>query len=187
MHRIAERPEPATAKRHSFDDHGAHSGTGFARVPGKCIARVGALAASTCERDRAHHRRICLVANGAGSAASRVCQRGAIWLRIVIHRAEIRYARQIARLNADLLRRRYVPLHKSLDCGNRRCAFLAAVATRSFTTQMRAGNEPSAGHRLIIAQNRPPSRCPRARRHDPRLWQGGHIDTYLAGSRCLAH
>ena len=48
MHRIAERPEPATAKRYSFDDHGAHSGTGFARVPGKCIAWARALAASTC-------------------------------------------------------------------------------------------------------------------------------------------
>src|SRR5262245_8864701 len=83
MHRIAERPEPATAKRHSFDDHGAHSGTGFARVPGKCIAWAGALAASTYERGRAHHRRIRLVTNGAGSAASRVCQRGAMWLRIV--------------------------------------------------------------------------------------------------------
>ena len=85
MHRIAVRPEPATAKRYSFDDHGAHSGTGFARLPGKCIAWAGALAASTCERGRAHRRRICLVTNGAGSAASRV-----MWLRIVMHRAEIR-------------------------------------------------------------------------------------------------
>src|ERR1700756_2656550 len=37
LHRIAERPEPATAKQYSFDDHGAHSRTGFARAPGKCI------------------------------------------------------------------------------------------------------------------------------------------------------
>src|SRR3954463_8106362 len=88
MHRIAERPEPATAKRYSFDDHGAHSGTGFARVPGKSIAWAGALAVSTCERGRAHHRRLDI--NGAGSADSPVCLRGAIWLRIVMHRAEIR-------------------------------------------------------------------------------------------------
>ena len=45
---------------------------------------------STCERGRAHHRRLCLVTNGAGSTASRVCQRGAMWLRIVMHRVEIR-------------------------------------------------------------------------------------------------
>src|SRR5262245_30176732 len=89
MHRVAERPESATVKRYSFDDHGAHSGTGFARVPGRCIAWAGALAASTCERGRAHHRRICLVASGAGSAASRVCQRGAMWLRIVMHRGKV--------------------------------------------------------------------------------------------------
>ena len=93
MHRIAMRSEPATAKGYSFDDHGAHSGTGFARVPGECIAWAGALAASTCERGRAHHRRICLVKNGARSAASRVYQRGAMWLRIVMHRAEIRSPR----------------------------------------------------------------------------------------------
>src|SRR5262249_50106299 len=111
MHRIAVRLEPATAKRYSFDDHGAHSWTGFPRVPGKCIAWAGALAASTCERGRAHHRRICLVTNGAGSAAPRVCQRGAMWLRIVMNRAEISLgAAQIAELNADLVRRRYVPI-----------------------------------------------------------------------------
>src|SRR6516165_2117205 len=98
MHRIAVRPEPATAKRYSFDDHGEHSGTGFARVPGKFIAWAGALAASTCERGRAHHRRICLITNGAGSAASRVCQSGAAWLRIVMHQPEIGAARQIIEL-----------------------------------------------------------------------------------------
>src|SRR5919197_3192585 len=88
MHRIAERPEPVAAKRYSFDDHGAHSRTGFARVPGKCIAWAGTLAEATCEGGRAHHRRIYLV-NGVGSAASRVCQRGAMWLRFVMHRAEV--------------------------------------------------------------------------------------------------
>jgi hypothetical protein len=41
MHRIAERPESATAKRYSLDDHGAHSRTGFAHVPGKCIPWAG--------------------------------------------------------------------------------------------------------------------------------------------------
>jgi hypothetical protein len=53
----------ASPKRHGFDDHGAHSGTGFACVPGKCIAWAGALAASACERGHAHYRRICLVTN----------------------------------------------------------------------------------------------------------------------------
>ena len=97
-----------------FDHHGAHSGTGFARVPGKCIAWAGALAVSTCERGRAHRRRICLVTNGAGSAASRVCQRGAMWLCIVSIGRKLEAARQIAGLNADLIRRRYVPLNKKL-------------------------------------------------------------------------
>src|SRR5215472_6027543 len=137
MHRIAGRPEPATAKRYSFDGHGAHSGTGFARVPGKCIAWAGALAASTCERGRAHHRRICLVTNGAGSAASRVCQRGAMWLRIVMNRAEISLgaARQIAELNADLVPRRSVPVEQKLGLWESMFAVAySSVVSRGFRT-----------------------------------------------------
>ena len=59
----------------------------------------------------AHNRRICLVTNGGGSATSRVCQRGAMWLRIVMHRAA---ANSSTELSANLVRRRYVPVEQNL-------------------------------------------------------------------------
>ena len=68
------------------------SGTGFARVPGKCIAWAGALAASTCEQGRAHHRRICLVTNGADPRLLAYANAARFGCVLSMHRAESRMA-----------------------------------------------------------------------------------------------
>jgi hypothetical protein len=156
MHRIAARPEPATAQRYSFDDHGAHSGTGFARVLRKCIAWAGALAAPTCERGRAHHRRICLVTSGAGSAASLVCKRGAMWLRIVMHRVTDRRTELARRLTST----RCMRLRSSAS----------AVARRGRRTNSAARFDYHAGHRAVEVLSSALRCNASAALVSPRLW-----------------